>query len=252
MRRVVWPLSIIAGLAALAGLLALSFPGVRPLAAYALYSVPSNSVVPLPNEPALWVVQSLHKISPVWLGLAGALGAGAAAMLDYQLIRSTFGHPRIDALRDRRLFRWAIRAFSWAPLATVTAFAALPLPISVVRIVAPASGYARHRYMAGIFAGRWIRYGLLAWLGAGWMLPRWTLIPVVAVIAIGAIGAPLAAFLRSRRQATRAASAAGPVTASAPASAEPLSAGPASAEPLSAEPPSAPASVAPAEIRRAA
>src|SRR5204863_527071 len=119
----------------------------------------------LPNEPALLWAQALlgpHWMTPYgpWvLAATGAAGAAVAAVLDYAVIGTAFDLPRLDALRQKRLFRAAVRAFNRFPFATVLGFALLPPPFYVVRVLAPNSGYPPGRYVAAVTQQRAGRRG---------------------------------------------------------------------------------------------
>jgi hypothetical protein len=54
-------------------------------------------------------------------------------------------------------------------------FSLTPLPISIIRVLAPASGYPIGRYVAAQIVGRLPRFYVLAWLGRTIDFPTWIL-----------------------------------------------------------------------------
>jgi membrane protein YqaA with SNARE-associated domain len=130
---------------------------------YALYSLPSNSVVPLLNEPGLLLFAPMT--TPVLLALAGVPGTALGASLDYTLLSRAFASSRLDDVRAHRWTRYLLRMFAVAPSLTVFLFALLPLPFWAVRVLAPASGLPMGRYVAAVVPGRFLRYYVVAWLG---------------------------------------------------------------------------------------
>jgi hypothetical protein len=121
-----------------------------------------------------------------------------AAVLDYAVIGTAFDLPRLDALRQKRLFRAAVRAFSRFPFATVLGFALLPTPFYVVRVLAPNSGYPLGRYVAAVTIGRYFRYVVVASVGRMIELPVWALAAFLGVALVGSAMAPAIGWWRTR------------------------------------------------------
>jgi membrane protein YqaA with SNARE-associated domain len=211
------------------GLIYLLFPRLEPLVLYGLYSVPSNSFLAIPNEPALlWaqtLVGALLAMSPLVLATVGACGAAAAATLDYAVIGAAFDLPRLDALRQKRLFQAAVSAFNRWPFLTVLAFALLPAPFYIVRVLAPNSGYPLRRYTLAVTLGRFGRYLVVASVGRMFSLPTWVLAGILAVAIAAAAITPAVGWWRSRRTAAGPAQVAG-ATGAAGAEAGPAEGGP--------------------------
>jgi uncharacterized membrane protein YdjX (TVP38/TMEM64 family) len=94
-------------------------------------------------------------------------------------------HPRLGAVQHTRIFRWAVRWMKRGPFAIVVLFSLVPLPISVIRILAPASGYPISRYITAQILGRLPRFYALAWLGAAIDFPLWLLVSLfVATVGL--------------------------------------------------------------------
>lgn len=165
----------------IAGLtVALAAPGFAGLVLFALYSIPSNSMIPVPHEPGLLYFAKLYH--PVWIATAGTLGASIVCIADYAVVGAALRHPRMKSASESRLFRWATCWMSRWPFAIITLFALIPLPVYVVRVLAPASGYPLPRYMAAQALGRFPRFLALAWIGHAIQLPTWLLAAMFVVL----------------------------------------------------------------------
>lgn len=157
-------------------------PDFAGLYLFGVYAIPSNSIVPVPHEPGLlYFARHYH---PVWIALAGSLGTGVACFADYGVVEAAMRHPRIKGAREKRLFKWAVKWLMRYPFATCFVFSLTPLPIYVVRVLAPASGYPVWRYVIAITLGRFPRFLLVAWFGYMFHIPAWVLLAMfVALIA---------------------------------------------------------------------
>src|SRR5262245_14581228 len=110
-----------------------------PLYIYFPFMVAAMSILSLPPSPATLLAA---KLAPAWqVALVGAAAAAIAAPFDHWFVRHVSRVPHLDRLRKRRFFRlaesWAIIAPFW----TTAAFAAVPVPFAVVRILMPVTGY---------------------------------------------------------------------------------------------------------------
>lgn len=163
----------LAASAVLGALLLLFLPSASGLFLFGLYSIPSNSMVPVPHEPGLLYFARYY--SPFWIALAGTLGTAVAAFADYDLVERGLRHPKIRAARDTRTYQWAVRWLLARPFVTIVLFAATPLPVYVIRVLAPAAGYPVRRYVAAMMVGRFPRFYAVAWLGHVVPIPPWIL-----------------------------------------------------------------------------
>ena len=174
------------GLAALAvaGALAVTLvPSLGGLYLLALYCVPTNSIFPLPHEPG--VLYFAQHYDPVWITLVATAASVIMSFADYAMVGAWMRHPRLGAVQHTRLFRWAVRWMKRWPFAIVALFSLVPfLPISVVRILAPASGYSIWRYIAAQIVGRVPRFFALALLGHAVEFPVWALVGIF-VLTLG-------------------------------------------------------------------
>lgn len=171
------------GLAACAlvgGLLVTLAPRFDGLFLLAIYCIPANSVLPIPHEPGvLYVAQFYH---PVWVALAATTGAVVVSFADYALVKAAMRHPRVSGATEKGLFKWAVKWMQRFPFWIIVLFSLTPLPIYVVRLLAPASGYPIERYVAAQLVGRFPRFLLLAWIGQTVMLPGWALFTMFALL----------------------------------------------------------------------
>ncbi len=176
---------------AIAGALIDAFwPRAAGLFIFALYSIPANSIVPVPHEPGLLYFAKYY--DPVWIAVAGTVGTAVAAFADYEVVERAMRHPRIRGARETKLYKWSVKWLMRLPFATIVLFALTPLPIYVVRVLAPASGYPVGRYVLALMVGRFPRFLAVAWFGHTFPLPTWFLILLFFVL-IGAL------YLASRK-----------------------------------------------------
>lgn len=160
-------------------------PWLSGLFLFLLFSIPTNSLLPIPHEPGLLYFARFY--SPALITGAGLIGAGIACTTDYALVEAALRHPRIQRASEGRLGRWAVKSFNRAPFWTVFLFSAAPLPSYVVRVLAPAAGYSFLRYFAATVLGRLPAFWLEAELGRAFAIPVWVLLSMFAVMIGGAI-----------------------------------------------------------------
>ena len=70
------------------------------------------------------------------------------------------------------------------PFAITVLFSLTPLPISIVRILAPAVGFPVRRYMLAQIVGRFPRFYLLAWIGHTVPIPSWILVGMFVALLV--------------------------------------------------------------------
>ena len=169
--------------AVLGGLIIAFAKDLADLFLLGLYCIPSNSVLPIPHEPGVLYFAKFY--DPIWIALAATIGSVIVSFADYGLIEAAMRHPRVKGASEARLFRWAVRWMTKWPFALIVLFSLIPvLPISVIRALAPASGYPLKRYIAAQIVGRFPRFLMLAWLGQVVMIPTWILIAATVGLAV--------------------------------------------------------------------
>lgn len=140
------------------------------LSAYFWYSIPGNSFILLPHEPAVLYAGTLY--DPLLVATVGILATVPASVVDYQLFKRLLQLKPLAQANQSRIARLAQRSFNWQPWWTIVVFAFSPIPFYPVRLAAPMAGYPAARYVTAVTFGRWPRYYLLAWGGeaaANWL-----------------------------------------------------------------------------------
>ena len=160
---------------AVIGVIVLAFvPDLAGVFLLGAYCIPANSVVPIPHEPAILYFAKFY--DPFWCALAGTIGSLIACYSDYAMVGAALRHRSLAKTRNSALFQWSTKWMKRYPFAITVLFSFTPLPISIVRILAPAVEYNVRRYMLAQIVGRFPRFYLLALIGHAVMIPNWILI----------------------------------------------------------------------------
>lgn len=177
--------------------------GLSPLVAahvhaatlFGLYSVPSNSVIPLPHEPGL--LYFIPRAAPLDLAVAGALGTLVAAYLDVVVVAWLFSRKTGEAVRRSRSWRVVTRVVMRAPFATVFVTAAVGIPpIQAVRLLVLATDYPLGRYALAAAAGRFLRFYGIASLGRALSPPTW----IMTTLTVAFLVWPVMLLFRAQRK----------------------------------------------------
>src|SRR5262245_781714 len=169
---------------AVVGMIVLAFvPDLAGVFLLGAYCIPANSVVPIPHEPAILYFAKFY--DPFWCALAGTVGSLIACYADYAMVGAALRHRALARTRNSRLFQWSTKWMKRYPFAITVLFSFTPLPISVVRILAPAVDYNVRRYMLAQIVGRFPRFYLLAWIGHAVMIPTWIIV-ALGIVLLGA------------------------------------------------------------------
>ncbi len=147
-----------------------------------LYCIPANSVLPLPHEPGLLYFAQFHH--PIWIALAATTGSAIACFADYAIVGAAMRNPTIGRARNSGLFQWAMRWVSRSPFLIIVLFTVAPLPISPIRILAPAAGYPIGRYLLAQIVGRFPRFLAFAYLGHLVHIPTWLLVAMFVSLLV--------------------------------------------------------------------
>jgi len=159
------------------------FPEQWKLFLLFLYTIPSNSLIPIPHEPGYLYFSRFLPVIPICI--VGTLATCVAAANDYLLVSWVLDRDRIKAVKEHRIFHMAVEGFSRFPFLTIFFFALAPLPYYPIRVVAIGSGYSMTRYISAFSLGRLPRYYVLAVTGAYLNLPtEWILIILASIIAV--------------------------------------------------------------------
>lgn len=117
----------------------------------------------------------------------GGLGSMVANLNDYHLLTWVLRSRRVARVRDTRTYQAAARWFARAPFFILIVFNVLPIPVDVVRMLATTYRYPRVPFACANFVGRFLRYGVIAFVTFWWDLG------LVAVLALLALAVVLAA-----------------------------------------------------------
>jgi membrane protein YqaA with SNARE-associated domain len=136
------------------------------LSAFFWYSIPGNSFVLLPHEPAVIYAGAIYH--PALVAVVGGLATTVASMMDHILFTRMFHLKVVAPIKETRVSRLAVRLFSRQPWWTIFIFAITPIPFYPIRVIAPMANYSMVGYVSAVVAGRIPRYYALA-LGGVWV-----------------------------------------------------------------------------------
>ncbi len=175
-------------------------PGVAESLALYFAVMLGTMAIALPIEPATLIVA---KVATPWVVAAVATSAAVAlAVGDYALVRRAFRTRLLEQVRGRPIFARAERWAKVAPFLTTAAFAGLPIPFLVVRVLVPVSGYPLPRYVLAVAIGRFARFYVVAAFGTAWAryLPTNLLVGVMVGTVVVAATSALAHRWRGARR----------------------------------------------------
>ena len=142
------------------------FPDWWQLSVFFWYSIPGNSFILLPHEPAVLYAGTLYPAALV--AAVGGLATTLASTVDHVFFTRAFRLKKLEPVKETRIVRLTVRLFNHQPWWTIVVFAFTPLPFYPIRLVAPMSGYPVMGYVSAVVFGRIPRYFLLA-LGGAWV-----------------------------------------------------------------------------------
>jgi len=193
-------------------LLASTGPAIK-LLAFAIYISLCCTFLPL---PANWIVAAVAMkqvaVGPdVWtttlaVGAVGAMASMMANLNDYHLFTLILRSRRIGGVRNTKLYSVSAKWFARSPFFLVTLFNILPIPVDVVRMLATTYRYGRLQFAAANFIGRFIRYGVIAYVTYSLgNKGHWAVLGLLGVAVVLAAFKALPAAMRAiRRPATNA------------------------------------------------
>jgi membrane protein YqaA with SNARE-associated domain len=171
-------------LGALFGLSFLVGGALKDYLRYFTYVSICSNVIPLPSTPAiLWMGREYN---PLLVAFLGAVGTCVANMIDYEVLGTVVRSRLLKKLRDSRHYKASVNAFNKVgfPLLTLVNFGYFSFDL--VRLIAIAAGYARWKYVASTFAGRFARYLILAYVGEFFRIPIWAIALVTLALMLPA------------------------------------------------------------------
>jgi membrane protein YqaA with SNARE-associated domain len=173
----------LAAYAALGTVVMVAVPHLAGVFLLGAYCIPANSVIPIPHEPAILYFAKFY--DPFWCALAGTIGSLIACFADYAMVGAALRHRALAKTRNSALFQWSTKWMKRYPFAITVLFSFTPLPISIVRILAPAVEYNVRRYMLAQIVGRFPRFYILAWIGHTVLIPTWIIV-TLGIVLLGA------------------------------------------------------------------
>lgn len=169
----------------LAGGVAFFVPPYRNLSLLFLFTIVSNTVIPMPYEPVMVIMGAMY--APVLAATAAACGNLAACLIDYEAITYAFKHQALQKIQQKDIYQGAVFYFLKAPFLCIVIAAFAPfIPFYIFRVLSPTSGYPLKKYMVAVFVGRWPRYFLFAFMGSALLPAR--LLLVCAILFLACIG----------------------------------------------------------------
>lgn len=184
----IWWRAFLLALAAYAVLGAIVLALVPDLAGAFLlgaYCIPANSVIPFPHEPAVLFFARYYE--PLIIAVAATVGSIIASFADYAMVGAAMRHRALASTRSSPLFQWAMRWMRRYPFGIIVLFSFTPLPISIVRILAPAVEYSIRRYVLAQIVGRLPRFYILAYVGHTFVVPTWALLAMVGALLLSVV-----------------------------------------------------------------
>lgn len=164
------------------------------LGLYVFYFSLACTFLPLPTS---WFV--LYLASPlgpiaiepilrvVLVAAIGAFGTAVANTSEYHLICYLLRFGRTSRVTETRIYKWAERIFKTSPFMLQTVFNVLPLPADPVRWLAIIYGYPVGKFFLAQWAGRFIRYGLMAFAAAVFELTLLQIVVIQCALVVAAI-----------------------------------------------------------------
>ena len=135
------------------------------LSAFFWYSIPGNSFMWLPHEPAVIYAGAIY--APALVAVVAGLATLIASIIDHAVFTRALRSDRLASFKRSRLMKLVVDLFNRWPWWTIVLFAFTPVPFYPLRVVAPMASYPMSNYVSAVVVGRVPRYFLLA-LGGGW------------------------------------------------------------------------------------
>jgi membrane protein YqaA with SNARE-associated domain len=120
------------------------------------------------------------------VGSVGAVASMIANLHDYHLMTWLLRRRGVARVRNTRLYNASARWFSRSPFAILVVFNIVLIPVDVIRMLATTYRYGRMRFAASNFIGRFIRYGVIAYVTYECNLGKWAAIGLLGLaVALG-------------------------------------------------------------------
>jgi len=127
--------------------------------------------LPLPTGPIVSAVamQQVAVTGEIWtttlvVAAVGAAGSTIANLNDYHLFTWVLRSRHVARVRHTRIYRLGARWFARSPYLILVIFNVIPIPVDVVRMLATTYRYPRVPFATANYIGRFVRYGVIAWV----------------------------------------------------------------------------------------
>jgi membrane protein YqaA with SNARE-associated domain len=139
------------------------------------------------------------------VALVGAAASTVANLNDYYLLTWMLRNRRVAGVRNTRTYQAAAQWFARSPKFLLVVFNIIPIPVDVVRILATTYRFPRIPFAAANFAGRFIRYAVIAfvtyWWNLGWIAVV-SLLAVAVVLGLSKLAAKLVSRFKTANDAS--------------------------------------------------
>ena len=128
-----------------------------------LLSILGNATIIFPAPVALIALVAGAVFNPLLSGIIISLGAAIGELTGYM---AGYGGEHIlkDDIKIQKVKKWMDKYGLWA----LFVFAAIPNPLfDVAGIIAGATGIPVYKYLLVVWAGKFIKFAVLAYIGAG-------------------------------------------------------------------------------------
>ncbi|MFP4354750.1 MAG: hypothetical protein ACLFUJ_06455 [Phycisphaerae bacterium] len=189
-------------------------PATVKLLVFAIYVSICTTFTPLPTGGIVAALATREAAlaagigGPLWveaaattliIALAGAAASTVANLTDYHLLTWMLRSDRIGKVRRTAIYRGAVIWFQRNPFFLLVVFNVMPIPIDLVRMLATTWRYPRGPFAVANFIGRFIRYGVIAFVTYWWNLGWIAVVSLLGfAIALGLVKLGLTLVRKSR------------------------------------------------------
>jgi len=167
------------------------------LAGLAIYTSLCCTFLPLPTGwiAAATATREAAVGSNIWsttllVATVGAIGSTVANLNDYHIFTWLLRSKHVARVRNSRAYRASAHWFANSPFLIIAGFNLVPIPVDVIRMLAITFRYPRLPFAAANFVGRFLRYGIIAFVtyywDLGWVAPA-VLLATAAVLGAGRV-----------------------------------------------------------------
>ncbi len=153
-------------------------PPAAKLLVFAMYASVCTTFLPLPTGAVVAAMATREAAvagslagTTLLVATVGALASTVANLNDYHLFTWILRSRHVAKVRHTKVYDTSAKWFSRSPFFLLAVFNVMPIPVDVIRLLAITYRYPRVKFAAANFAGRFIRYGVIA--GVTYWLSSW-------------------------------------------------------------------------------